>query len=105
MLFEPKMESLKDLLNSGTYDSHLQRRQKLRQTIRQGYRDDPAGAERVLAVLGEVYQRGKMQRFWDFAAALTGCDRGWGNATFLEAIQIFQEEKAAGSISSIAPSG
>jgi len=89
------MNSLKDIINSGAYDGHLQRRQKLWASIREAYRDDPEGAERVLAVVGEVHARGKIARFWDFVAALAGSDRGWGNSTFLDAIQLFEEMKTA----------
>lgn len=75
-----------------SFEKTLQRRQRLAQIIEQSIKESPAEASDLLTAVAKAYYSGSFTRFWDFLAALSGSDRGYGNDWFFTACELLKQK-------------
>lgn len=75
-----------------SFKNTLERRQKLSQVIEQSIHESPAETSALLTAIAKAYYSGSFTRFWDFLAALSGSDRGYGNDWFFTACELLKQK-------------
>lgn len=71
-----------------SFDKSLERRQRMASTLTTAFQESPEDMRELLSVVGKIYQKGTVQRFWDVLAILSGADRGYGNGWFYTALEL-----------------
>lgn len=77
---------------NNSFENTLQRRQKLTQVLEQAIQESPVETSELLSIIAKAYYNGSYTQFWNFLAALAGCDRGYGNDWFFTACELLRQK-------------
>ena len=76
------------MILSNNLERSLNRRRSMTSTITQAIQQSPQEMHTLLETISQLYQTGKIPRFWDVLANLSGADRGFGNDWFFTALEL-----------------
>lgn len=80
-------------MNTDYLNKTLQRREKMARVIEQSLKEAPKETSEILNTIAKIYYSGSITYFWDFLAALSGNDRGFGNDWFFTACELMKQKK------------
>lgn len=69
------------------FDKSLERRKRMAFTIELAIKESPQDVKKLLEVVRDVYQGGRISHIWDLIAVLAGAERGFGNDWYFIALE------------------